>query len=591
MHLTRRPAHFSVMACLTLVTGGLAAIAGAGSAHAALPPGCSQAGAQVTCTYTADTTFVVPSDTTSLRVRAVGGNGAAGSTASSGVGGTGDDATSDLPVNGSILTAGQTLTIKIGGNAFMGTGGANGGGAGGAGPTPGGTGGGGGGATEVRGPSGSDPRLVVAGGGGGGGVTRQIIPVTFIDGGDGGSAHLTGDGRNGGDGENVGDAGLEASGGGGGVGSTGGAAGVNANAASGDPVATAGDNGTATGTGGHGGNGPESTGTFTTFGYSGAGGGGGGYVGGGGGGGGHLAGAGGGAAGTSFTAGTVVSNAASNGTPRVVISYQVPAFATGPTATISGLPRVGTTLTAGEGNPSPTPDSYQYQWYADGVAIGSATNKTFTLTSAQIGKVITVQVTAIKAGLDNASDTSDPTAPVGSLVAKHLDLETSSSTYAGNSISVVVKGLSKYEAYTIRVDDEVVKTGTANSDGRVSTKITVPLSFAAGSHTISATGAFPDREDTDSLKLKSPSDLDVDLDDSSVKKGRTQEVEVDDLLKGEKVEVRYDGNLISPPSAKGASDGEYELTFNVGSVVGTHHLKVTGTYDGRTTNKSFKVTN
>jgi len=431
---------------------------------------------------------------------------------------------------------------------------------------------------------------VVAGGGGGGGVTRQDLTL-FIHGGDGGSAHLTGAGVNGGDGEDASGAGLEASGGAGGVGSTGGAPGVNANAASGDPVATAGTNGTAAGAGGAGGDGPPSGGTFSTIRASGGGGGGGGYVGGGGGGGGFLAGGGGGAAGSSFTAGTFVSHAASDGTPRVVIKYQVPEFGVGPTATISGLPRVGSTLTAGEGSPSPTPDSYQYQWYADGVAIGSATNKTFTPTSTQIGKVITVQVTAIKAGLNNASDTSDPTAPVGSLTAKHLDLETSSSTSAGNSISVVVKGLSKYEAYTIRIDDEVVKTGTANSDGRVSTKVTVPLSFAAGLHTISAIGAFPDREDTDSLRLKSPSDLDVELDHSSVKKGRSQEVEIDDLLKGEKVEVRYDGTLISPPTAKGASDGEYDLTFNVGSAVGTHHLKVTGTYDGRTTNKSFKVTN
>jgi hypothetical protein len=580
------------MACLTLVTGGIAAIAGAGAAQAALQPGCQQAGAEVTCTYTSNTTFVVPSDATSLRIRAVGGNGAAGSTASSGVGGKGDDATSDLPVNGSVLTAGQALMITLGGNATGKTGGANGGGAGGTGPTPPETngGGGGGGATDVRGPSGTDPRLVVAGGGGGGGVTRQDLTL-FIDGGDGGSANLTGAGLNGGDGEDAGGAGLEASGGAGGVGSIGGAPGVNANAAGGDPVATAGTNGTAAGTGGAGGDGPPSGGMFSTIRASGGGGGGGGYLGGGGGGGGFLAGGGGGAAGSSFTAGTFVSHAASDGNPRVVIKYQVPEFGVGPTATISGLPRVGSTLTAGEGSPNPTPDSYQYQWYADGVAIGSATNKTFTPTSTQIGKVLTVQVTAIKAGLDNASDTSDPTGPVGSLTAKHLDLETSSSTYAGNSISVVVKGLSKYEAYTIRIDGDVVKTGTANSDGRVSTKITVPLSFAAGSHTISANGAFPDREDTDSLKLKSPSDLDVELDHSSVKKGRTQEVEVEDLLKGEFVEVRYDGNLVSPPSARGDSDGEYEVTFNVGSSVGTHHVEVTGTYDGRTTNKSFKVTN
>jgi membrane-bound inhibitor of C-type lysozyme len=281
---------------------------------------------------------------------------------------------------------------------------------------------------------------------------------------------------------------------------------------------------------------------------------------------------------------------AGNGSPRVVISYDLPVFATGPTATISGIARVGTTLTANEGTPSPTPDSYQYQWYADGAAIGSATNKTFTLTSAQNGKLITVTVTAIKAGLENASDTSDPTGPVSSLGAKHLELETSSSTYAGNTLTVTVKNLAKHEPYTIRIDDVVLKTGSADSDGKVSTKITVPLSLGAGAHTISATGTFPDREDTDPLTLKSPADPDVEL-KSSVKKGGTQTVHVDDLLKGEGVRVRYDGTTVSPSNAVASSSGEYTISFNVGTSVGTHSVKVIGLYDDRNKTKTFKVTN
>jgi hypothetical protein len=87
-------------------------------------------------------------------------------------------------------------------------------------------------------------------------------------------------------------------------------------------------------------------------------------------------------------------------------------FEQGPTASISGTPTVGSTLTAGEGSPSPTPDSYEYQWYADGAPIDGADSKTFTLTDAQVGKVITVQVTAVKADYTDASDTSAPTAAV-----------------------------------------------------------------------------------------------------------------------------------------------------------------------------------
>lgn len=65
-------------------------------------------------------------------------------------------------------------------------------------------------------------------------------------------------------------------------------------------------------------------------------------------------------------------------------------FDPGPTATITGTARVGETLIAGEGSASPTPDDYDYQWYENGTAIGGATSKTFTLTSAQAGKHITV---------------------------------------------------------------------------------------------------------------------------------------------------------------------------------------------------------
>ena len=87
-------------------------------------------------------------------------------------------------------------------------------------------------------------------------------------------------------------------------------------------------------------------------------------------------------------------------------------FTTGPTATISGTVRQGETLTAEEGAPVPVPDSFTYEWLADGVAIGGATAKTFELTSAEVGKKISVTVTAKKAGLTDASDTSAETAAV-----------------------------------------------------------------------------------------------------------------------------------------------------------------------------------
>jgi surface antigen len=79
---------------------------------------------------------------------------------------------------------------------------------------------------------------------------------------------------------------------------------------------------------------------------------------------------------------------------------------------VSGTPRVGVPLTALAGFWTPTGATYSYQWYAGGTAISGATSKTFTPTPTQLGKAITVRVTATKAGVRSASATTPATAPV-----------------------------------------------------------------------------------------------------------------------------------------------------------------------------------
>jgi alpha-tubulin suppressor-like RCC1 family protein len=88
-------------------------------------------------------------------------------------------------------------------------------------------------------------------------------------------------------------------------------------------------------------------------------------------------------------------------------------FGTGVTATVSGTPEVGSSLTAGEGEVAPTADSLSYRWFADDVEISGATASTFTPTSDLLGAKITVEVTAAKAGYNDSTDVSDPTAAVG----------------------------------------------------------------------------------------------------------------------------------------------------------------------------------
>ncbi|MET9372853.1 hypothetical protein ABZX98_01675 [Streptomyces sp. NPDC002992] len=65
---------------------------------------------------------------------------------------------------------------------------------------------------------------------------------------------------------------------------------------------------------------------------------------------------------------------------------------------LTGTVAVGAKVTAGNGSWSVTPDSYAYQWKADGVAIAGATASTYTAPASLLGKKLSVEVTARKAG-------------------------------------------------------------------------------------------------------------------------------------------------------------------------------------------------
>lgn len=81
---------------------------------------------------------------------------------------------------------------------------------------------------------------------------------------------------------------------------------------------------------------------------------------------------------------------------------------------VSGTPRVGETLSSTEGTWTNEPTSFAYQWLAGGVAITGATRPTYELERSTAGKVVTVRVTASKAGLTSGTATSDPVGPIAS---------------------------------------------------------------------------------------------------------------------------------------------------------------------------------
>jgi surface antigen len=79
---------------------------------------------------------------------------------------------------------------------------------------------------------------------------------------------------------------------------------------------------------------------------------------------------------------------------------------------ISGEPRVDSTLTAQPGSWDPGPVTLTYRWQADGAFINGATSPTLTLDASMIGKAIKVEVTAAKTGYTAVKALSAATGPV-----------------------------------------------------------------------------------------------------------------------------------------------------------------------------------
>ncbi|KRB37775.1 cell wall-binding repeat-containing protein [Microbacterium sp. Root180] len=98
----------------------------------------------------------------------------------------------------------------------------------------------------------------------------------------------------------------------------------------------------------------------------------------------------------------VVSDAAASNTGCLTVG----------TPSISGNPRVTSTLTANEGNWT-NGTSFAYRWYANGTAISGASGKYLAVSAGMAGKKISVKVTGSKTGWLTAAKTSSATAAVG----------------------------------------------------------------------------------------------------------------------------------------------------------------------------------
>jgi len=83
---------------------------------------------------------------------------------------------------------------------------------------------------------------------------------------------------------------------------------------------------------------------------------------------------------------------------------------------VSGAPTVGSTLSATRGTWDPADVEVAFQWYRGGSPIEKATGQSYVVTTADVGRTLSVRATATKDGHTLGTATSAPTAAVPALV-------------------------------------------------------------------------------------------------------------------------------------------------------------------------------
>jgi LPXTG-motif cell wall-anchored protein len=113
--------------------------------------------------------------------------------------------------------------------------------------------------------------------------------------------------------------------------------------------------------------------------------------------------------------------------------------------TVSGNARAGETVIVDPDADgwSPAATTFAYQWFADGVAIGGATGRSFAIGSSQIGTTLTVTVMASRLGWSDAAATSAPTSAVTASATALADTGASSAAAAlfGSALALLIGAL------------------------------------------------------------------------------------------------------------------------------------------------------
>ncbi|MET0830562.1 MAG: carboxypeptidase regulatory-like domain-containing protein [Microbacterium sp.] len=182
---------------------------------------------------------------------------------------------------------------------------------------------------------------------------------------------------------------------------------------------------------------------------------------------------------SSTTAGRITVTAGKTTSP-IDMTFTVPKAVTIGTPTIAGTARVGSALKASVSSMKPADATITYQWLADGQRIAGATSSTFTLTSAQADKQVSVTATGRKSGYQSSSSTSTTTMRV----MKTAKPSITGALRVGGTLSVAPNSWSPAAAKTYQW-----YAGNTKLAGETASTLVLTSAMLGRSITVNVTGA------------------------------------------------------------------------------------------------------
>ncbi|GGH46086.1 carboxypeptidase regulatory-like domain-containing protein [Microbacterium album] len=154
------------------------------------------------------------------------------------------------------------------------------------------------------------------------------------------------------------------------------------------------------------------------------------------------------------------------------------------TPRLSGDPRVGAELRVDPGVWSPGDVELRYAWYADDVLIEGSTGPAYVPGTADVGKVLRVEISGSKTGYATATRSVTSAAVQPTISVDHAA--------PSPGAQVTVKGEGFVPGETVRIElhsqPTLLVTTQAGPDGAFTARVTIPVATAPGAHTLVAIG-------------------------------------------------------------------------------------------------------